>query len=71
LGGAGAIEAAICVLALREGFLPPTAHTTQPDPCCCFDLVLAPRAINLDCVLTNSFGFGGSNASLIFRKEVE
>ncbi len=69
LGGAGAIEAAICVLALREGFLPPTAHTANPDPCCCFDLVLEPRAADLDCVLTNSFGFGGSNASLVFRKE--
>lgn len=69
LGGAGAIEAAICVLALREGFLPPTAHTTTPDPCCCFDLVLAPRPADLTSVLTNSFGFGGSNASLIFRKE--
>ncbi|MFM7182875.1 MAG: beta-ketoacyl-[acyl-carrier-protein] synthase family protein [Verrucomicrobiales bacterium] len=69
LGGAGAIEAAICVLALHEAFLPPTAHTTTVDPCCCFDLVLAPRAAELDCVLTNSFGFGGSNASLVFRKE--
>lgn len=69
LGGAGAIEAAICVLALCEAFLPPTAHTTIPDPCCCFDLVLSPRDAHLDCVLTNSFGFGGSNASLIFRKE--
>lgn len=68
LGGAGAVEAAICLMAMRENFVPPTPTVLIPDPVCVFDLVREPRQAALDCVLTNSFGFGGSNATLIMKK---
>jgi len=68
LGGAGAIESAICVLALREQCVPASLSIRTPDPACKFDLVQEPRDAKLDAVLTNSFGFGGCNATLIFRK---
>ena len=67
LGGAGAIESAICLLALKHGHLPASLNIREPDPACRFDLIREPRAASLDIALTNSFGFGGSNASLIFR----
>jgi 3-oxoacyl-[acyl-carrier-protein] synthase II len=67
LGGAGAIESAICLLALQHQHLPASLHVRDADPACHFDLVREPRAAKLEAVLTNSFGFGGSNASLIFR----
>lgn len=68
LGGAGSVEAAICLMAMRESFVPPTPTVLTPDPVCVFDLVREPRQAELDCVLTNSFGFGGSNATLIMKK---
>lgn len=68
LGGAGAVETAICLMAMKEGFVPPTTTIITPDPVCVFDLVREPRNAELDCVLTNSFGFGGANATLILRK---
>ncbi|MCX6875722.1 MAG: beta-ketoacyl-[acyl-carrier-protein] synthase family protein [Verrucomicrobia bacterium] len=68
LGGAGAVEAAICLMAMTDGFLPATAHVTTPDPCCTFELVTRPRPATLHTTLSNSFGFGGSNASLIFQR---
>ncbi|MCF7676521.1 MAG: beta-ketoacyl-[acyl-carrier-protein] synthase family protein [Akkermansiaceae bacterium] len=68
LGGAGAVEAAICLMAMKEGFLPPNANVTAPDPCCTFDLVTRPRQLTPHATLSNSFGFGGSNASLVFRR---
>jgi 3-oxoacyl-[acyl-carrier-protein] synthase II len=68
LGGAGAVEAVICLMALREGFLPPCVNLETPDPACTFDLIRSPRAATLRTALTNSFGFGGSNATLIFRQ---
>lgn len=67
LGGAGAVEAAICLMALEGGWLPPNVPIEQADPACAFDLVTSPRDRELNAVLTNSFGFGGSNATLIFR----
>ncbi|MEI7908125.1 MAG: beta-ketoacyl-[acyl-carrier-protein] synthase family protein [Verrucomicrobiota bacterium] len=67
LGGAGAVEAAICLMAMGDGFLPATAHVTAPDPCCGFDLVTRPREAAPRTALSNSFGFGGSNASLVLR----
>ena len=67
LGGAGAVESAICLLALKHQFLPANLNVNEIDPACQFDLVREPRAAKLDVALTNSFGFGGSNASLIFR----
>jgi 3-oxoacyl-[acyl-carrier-protein] synthase II len=68
LGGAGAVEAVICLLALNEGFVPPTTTIRTLDPVCTFDMVREPRQADLDCVLTNSFGFGGANATLVMRK---
>jgi 3-oxoacyl-[acyl-carrier-protein] synthase II len=67
LGGAGAVESAICLLALKHQFLPANLNVNEIDPACQFDLVREPRAAKVDVALTNSFGFGGSNASLIFR----
>jgi len=69
LGAAGAIEAAACILALRDGIVPPTANYGTTDPDCDLDYVPnAARSVTLEAVMTNSFGFGGHNASLIFRK---
>jgi 3-oxoacyl-[acyl-carrier-protein] synthase II len=68
LGGAGAIESAICLLAMKHGILPANLNIREADPACLFDLVRKPRAASVDVTLTNSFGFGGSNASLVFRK---
>ncbi len=67
LGGAGAVESAICILALQHQHLPASLNIREADPACKFDLVREPRTAALDAALTNSFGFGGSNASLIFR----
>jgi 3-oxoacyl-[acyl-carrier-protein] synthase II len=69
LGGAGAVESVICLIALEGQFLPASLHVRETDPVCTFDLVREPRAAVVKRVLTNSFGFGGSNASLIFGKE--
>ena len=68
LGGAGAVEAIVCLMALRGGFLPPCVGVETADPACAFDLVREPRNAMLRTALTNSFGFGGSNATLIFRQ---
>lgn len=68
LGAAGAIEAVATILALREGFLPPTANFTNPDPQCDLDVIPNfPRAQKVECALSNSFAFGGLNAVLAFR----
>ncbi len=67
LGGAGAVEAAVCLMAMQESFLPPTTNVRTPDPACTFALITQPRAASVRVALTNSFGFGGSNATLIFR----
>ncbi|BDS07770.1 3-oxoacyl-[acyl-carrier-protein] synthase 2 [Oceaniferula spumae] len=69
LGGAGAIESAICLLALESQSVPASLNIRTPDPACKFDLVTEPREAKLDTVLTNSFGFGGCNATLIFRRK--
>lgn len=68
LGGAGAVEAVICLLALHEQFLPPTTTVRTLDPAVCFDLVQAPRSAPVTRCLTNSFGFGGANATLILEQ---
>ncbi len=69
LGGAGAVESAICLMALGRGFIPASLHVREPDPVCVFDLVREPREAELHRVMTNSFGFGGANATLIFTRE--
>lgn len=69
LGGAGGLEAGISVLALRDGILPPTINQENPDPACDLDYIpnQARKAV-VQYALSNSFGFGGTNASLIFRR---
>ena len=67
IGAAGAIEAAVSVLTIRDQFIPPTANLTEPDPEC--DLDYTPRvgrAARVRSVLSNSFGFGNCNAALVF-----
>jgi nodulation protein E len=69
LGAAGALEAIASVLALGKGVLPPTANFTQPDPHCCLDVVPnVARPAEVEYCLSNSFAFGGLNASLVFRR---
>lgn len=69
LGGAGAVESVICLIAMEEQFLPASLSVREADPVCEFDLVRAPREAVVKRTLTNSFGFGGANATLIFEKE--
>lgn len=68
LGGAGAVEAVICLMALREQWLPPQAVFETPDPACSFPIVHQPQDAPLNVALSNSFGFGGVNATLILRR---
>jgi 3-oxoacyl-[acyl-carrier-protein] synthase II len=70
LGAAGAVEALVCVEAVRRGVLPPTINYEQPDPECDLDYVPeGPReAPGLELALSNSFGFGGQNACLAVRR---
>ncbi len=68
LGAAGGVEAVCSVLSLRDGILPPTINLETPDPECDLDYVPnEAREHDVDCALSNSFGFGGTNASLVFR----
>jgi len=72
LGGAGGLEAGITILALRDQILPPTINLMNPDPQCDLDYVPnVARKAPLNVALSNSFGFGGTNGSLIFRKWTE
>ena len=69
LGAAGAVEAVACLLALRDGILPPTIHLEEPDEAC--DLYYVPNTAvreQVDLAMSNSLGFGGHNACLVFRK---
>lgn len=69
LGGAGAAEAAACVLAMRHGLIPPTINLTDQDPECDLDYVAnTARATEVRVAMSNSFGFGGHNATLIFAR---
>ena len=69
LGAAGAIEALVCILAMRDGVLPPTVNYENPDPECDLDYIPnEARKQQVDVCLSNSFGFGGHNVSLIIRK---
>jgi len=68
LGGAGGLEAGISVLALRDKILPPTVNYENPDPECDLDYIPnQPRKLAVEYAVSNSFGFGGTNASLIFK----
>jgi len=69
LGAAGGAEAVVSVLALLRGVLPPTINYTTPDPECDLDYVPnQPREIRVEAAMSNSFGFGGTNAVLLFRR---
>jgi 3-oxoacyl-[acyl-carrier-protein] synthase II len=69
LGAAGGIEAVFSVLAIRDQVAPPTINLQRPDPACDLDYVPhTARPMKIDVVMSNSFGFGGTNATLIFRK---
>ena len=69
LGASGALEAAICALAMEHRWLPPTINLERPDPACDLDCLPGDgRAAAPDVVLSNSFGFGGINASLVLRR---
>ena len=72
IGCAGAIEAAICIMVIRHGIIPPTINLTHPDPECDLDYVpnVARRA-KVTTALSNSFGFGGHNSVLVFREYSE
>jgi 3-oxoacyl-[acyl-carrier-protein] synthase II len=69
LGASGAIEAAICALASARRWLPPTVNLSDPDPACDLDYLAGEgRDADPDYLLSNSFGFGGINAALVFRR---
>jgi len=68
LGAAGALEAVICALALQQGVMPAGVNTTEVDPALPVHYLRANRAARLSRVMSNSFGFGGSNCSLIFGR---
>ncbi|MCL4721890.1 MAG: beta-ketoacyl-ACP synthase II, partial [Gammaproteobacteria bacterium] len=69
LGAAGAVEAVFCVLAIRDQIAPPTMNLHTPDPDCDLDYVPnEARRMRIGAAISNSFGFGGTNGSLIFRQ---
>jgi 3-oxoacyl-[acyl-carrier-protein] synthase II len=68
LGGAGAVEAVVSLMTLRGQWLPPETEFETPDPACKFPVVQKPRDARVNVVLSNSFGFGGVNATLMFRR---
>ena len=69
LGAAGAVEAAVCIQAMQHSVIPPTANYRTPDPDCDLDYVPnVARSAGIEAAMTNSLGFGGHNASLIFRR---
>jgi 3-oxoacyl-[acyl-carrier-protein] synthase II len=69
LGGAGGLEAGITIMALQNQTVPPTTNLDDPDPACDLNYVAnGPQSAQLDVALSNSFGFGGTNGALIFRR---
>jgi 3-oxoacyl-[acyl-carrier-protein] synthase II len=68
LGAAGAVESIVCLMALRGRWLPPETTFETPDPACNFPIVCEPRDAVVNVALSNSFGFGGVNATLILRR---
>jgi 3-oxoacyl-[acyl-carrier-protein] synthase II len=69
LGAAGGVEAVFSALAVKDQVAPPTINLTQPDPECDLDYVPnAARKMKIDVAVSNSFGFGGTNGSLVFRR---
>ena len=72
LGASGSIEALICVLAIKNGVIPPTINLNHPDPECDLDYIPGEaRKANVETAVSNSFGFGGHNSTLVFRRYEE
>jgi 3-oxoacyl-[acyl-carrier-protein] synthase II len=72
IGGAGAVEAAICIMVIQNKVIPPTINLTHPDPECDLDYVPnVARQAKVKTALSNSFGFGGHNSVLVFREYTE
>jgi 3-oxoacyl-[acyl-carrier-protein] synthase II len=71
IAAAGAVELITCILTMRDGIIPPTANYSQPDPECDLDYVPnKPRKAAVDVAMSNSFGFGGQNDTLIVKQFV-
>ena len=69
LGAAGGVEAVFTILALRDQVAPPTINLDNPDPACDLDYVPhTARDMKIDVAISNSFGFGGTNGTLVFRR---
>jgi 3-oxoacyl-(acyl-carrier-protein) synthase len=69
LGAAGGLESVFCILAIRDGFAPPTINYEYPDPSCDLDYVPSVgRDMPISTAMNNAFGFGGHNVSLVFRR---
>jgi len=69
LGAAGGVELVACALALEHQVVPPTINYHVPDPDCDLDYVPnAPRAVRVEAAMSNAFGFGGHNATLVIRR---
>jgi 3-oxoacyl-[acyl-carrier-protein] synthase II len=69
MGATGALEAIVCVLAIRRNLIPPTINYHTPDPVCDLDYVPnTARETPVDVTMSNSFGFGGHNAVLVFKR---
>jgi 3-oxoacyl-[acyl-carrier-protein] synthase II len=69
LGAAGGIEAIFSLLTIRDGIIPPTINLENPSADCDLDYVpITAREVDVDVAISNSFGFGGTNGSLVFRK---
>jgi 3-oxoacyl-(acyl-carrier-protein) synthase len=72
LGAAGAIEAVFSVLAIRGGFLPPNINFQESDPACDLNIVAnVAREARVGCAVSNSFGFGGTNASVVIEEAAQ
>ncbi len=72
LGASGAVEAIICIQAINRGIIPPTLNLTHPDPECDLDYVPnKARPVEVKTAVSNSFGFGGHNSVLVFRRYAE
>ena len=72
MGATAALEAAICVMAIRDGMIPPTMNLTDPDPLCDLDYTPnAARAARVDVAVNNAFGFGGHNSVTVIRRYVD